>query len=461
VPQTRELIAGAAATAVGGVLITTVWMSSVDSATHDLTSFSERRLPIVVMLPLLAVAAIAPLGVLAWAQDSVVALGLGVAAVAAYLPLWAAWPDPDARWRTLALAVGPLALAWVGAMLAAAAGLVHAVTYDPFHDVGCARVCLHVAAWWEISTERSALLVAFLMALGGALVVARAVRHRGLAALTAGAGAVVLCVLAVVRWRTVGSSDAYAAVLLGAVGVPGLVALPAVAVWSSATRRRSAVRRLARDLAGDPERLLALGRDIDPTLLSPGQQLALRNAELADEAQRRLAEVQASQRRVIAAADSERRRIERDLHDGTQQRLVGVLMQLAGRGLDEVEQEVRNVLADLRSFGEAAFPAVLEEEGLEAALVELAATSDAELRLEVRLPTPVPAEHARAVYALVALADMGTVDVSVSLCNHHLDVAMMGLSGVDLGHLQDRFGALGGRLAVTGERIEGSLPCAW
>ena len=389
-PQTRELIAGAAAIVTGGVLITTVWVSALDSAAHDATSFSERRLPVMVLLALLAVAAIAPLGVIAWSQDGIVAVGLGLAAIASYLPLWAAWPDLDPRSRAMVLAAGPLALAglalmarsWVGAVLAAAAGLVHAATYDPFNDIGCARVCLHVAAWREMSTERLALMVAFLLILAAALVVARAVRHGNRATLSAAAGAVVLCVLAVVRWRTVGNSETYAAVLLGAVAVPGLVALPAVAVWSSTMRRRSAARRLARDLAGDPELPLALGRDIDPTLLSPGQQLALRSAELAEEAQRRLAEVQASQRRVIAAADSERRRIERDLHDGTQQRLVGVLLQLAGRGLNEVEQEVRNVLADLRSFAEGAFPPVLEEEGLAAALVELAATSDAELRLD-------------------------------------------------------------------------------
>ena len=62
--------------------------------------------------------------------------------------------------------------------------------------------------------------------------------------------------------------------------------------------------------------------------LTPAIRLALQNAQLAAVAKARLADVQASQRRVVAASDSERRRIERDLHDGAQQRLVSVAFHL-------------------------------------------------------------------------------------------------------------------------------------
>jgi hypothetical protein len=177
-----------------------------------------------------------------------------------------------------------------------------------------------------------------------------------------------------------------------------------------------------------------------------------------------VAEVRASQRRVVAAADAERRRIERDLHDGTQQWLVGVLMQLSGRGLDGVEGQIRDVLADLRSFSHGTFPPVLEEEGLAVALGELAATADADLRVHLRLEGPVPPEHGRAVYALVSrvaigLAD-GSVDVSVVSGGSTIDVLLAGCSPADLGDVHDRFGALGGTLTVLDGRIEGSLPCA-
>ncbi len=62
--------------------------------------------------------------------------------------------------------------------------------------------------------------------------------------------------------------------------------------------------------------------------LTPATRWALRNAQLAAVARARLAEVQASQRRIVAASDAERRRIERDLHDGAQQRLVSVAFHL-------------------------------------------------------------------------------------------------------------------------------------
>lgn len=467
-PQPRHLLATSGALFTGGVLAATVWVSTLDDASGDITSFSERRLPLVVVLTTLAIAAVVPFGVLACSHDMVVAAGLALAGATALLPLWAAWPDLDARARALALAVGPLTVAglalmarsWVGAALAASVGLLHALAYDPFRDLGCARVCLEVPATLAMPTARLTLLMALGLTVTAAFVLRSALRRGGLT-LAAAAGTIGLATMAVVRWRTTGDADAYANLLLAAVPVPGLVAVPLVATRVSIARRRSAVRRLARHLAEDPDGLLELADSVDVTLLSAGQQLGLRNAELAAEARARLAEVQESQRRVVAAADAERRRIERDLHDGAQQRLVGVLFQLSGQGRDEVEQQIREVLADLRNFSHSTFPPVLEEEGLEAALAELAATSDAEVRLDIQLAGPVPPEHARAVYALVSLADSGTVDVSVVSRKDRLDVTVFGMARLDLGDLEDRFGALGGRLVVTAERIEGSLPCAW
>jgi signal transduction histidine kinase len=345
-----------------------------------------------------------------------------------------------------------------GAVVALAAALLHALAYDPFRDVGCARVCLEVPAAVGLSTSALSRLVAVALAIAAALALASALRH-GRRLLGAAAGALVLAGLAVVRGATIGDAEVYADLLLLAVPVPGLVALPTLVGSARSARLRSAARRLARDLSEDPRGLLDLSSKVDVTLLSAGQQLAVRNARLAAESRARLADVQASQRRVVAAADAERRRIERDLHDGTQQRLVGVLMQLSGRGLEEVEREVREVLADLRSFSRGTFPPVLEEEGLAVALGELSATSDADLRLHLQLDGPVPPEHGRAIYALVSRQATGTVEVSVVGGPGGIDVTLDGIGLIGPSDVHDRFGALGGTLKVTDGRIEGSLPC--
>ena len=119
--------------------------------------------------------------------------------------------------------------------------------------------------------------------------------------------------------------------------------------------------------------------------LSPATVLALRNARLAATLDVRLAEVQSSRRRAVSLADAERRRIERDLHDGAQQRLVGVAFQLrlarggadphAAARIDRAEQRVRDVLAQLRELSHGPIPQILTEEGLEPALQELALAS--------------------------------------------------------------------------------------
>lgn len=452
-----------------GVLVATIWVTATVDA--DVASFSERGLPPALPVALAGVAALVPAGALARSHEVLASAGLALAGTAVLLPLWAAWPYLDVRWRTLLLAAGPLALAglalmvrsWAGALFALAAGLVHAATYDGFRDVGCARVCLEAPALLDLSTHGSALLVACMLVAAAGLVLLRAWQRRGDAFFVA-AGAVCLAATALVRWATAGDGDAYGALLLVNVLVPGLVALPAVIKWADLVRRRSAARRLAANLAENPETLLALPDQVDVSLLTPGQQLALRNAQLAEEASARLAEARASQRRIVAASDAERRRIERDLHDAVQQRLVGVLMHMSGLGMDEIEEQVRNVLTDLRAFSRGVFPRVLEEEGLAVALEELAATADAQLELDVRLDRPVPPEHARALYSLAALADHGRSTLSLHEAGRDINVVVSGSAArhaPDLTQVEDRFGALGGTLTVTDRGIEGHLPCVW
>jgi signal transduction histidine kinase len=110
---------------------------------------------------------------------------------------------------------------------------------------------------------------------------------------------------------------------------------------------------------------------------------ALENERLQAELQVQLAELRESRARIVRAGDEERRRLERDLHDGAQQRLlaVGMALQLlrtsetgevSAKLLDETEAEVQAALADLRELARGIHPAVLTDHGLDAAVRTLA-----------------------------------------------------------------------------------------
>ena len=106
--------------------------------------------------------------------------------------------------------------------------------------------------------------------------------------------------------------------------------------------------------------------------------LVLENERLAAEVRAQLAEVRASRARLVTAGDEERRRIERDLHDGAQQRLVAVCVTLgmaAGRAdpalaetLRRAQDDLEEALAELRALARGIHPTLLQEEGLDAAL---------------------------------------------------------------------------------------------
>jgi signal transduction histidine kinase len=132
-------------------------------------------------------------------------------------------------------------------------------------------------------------------------------------------------------------------------------------------------------------------------------------------------ELAASRLRIVEAGDAERRRLERNLHDGAQQRLVGlaVALRLAQDkmrdGPDEVDrmlrvaaQELSEALTELRELAQGIHPAVLTERGLEAALDVLAARAPLPVALDVRLPErlPEPVEAAAYYVASEALANV-------------------------------------------------------
>jgi signal transduction histidine kinase len=197
----------------------------------------------------------------------------------------------------------------------------------------------------------------------------------------------------------------------------------------------------------------------------------------------------------VAAADTERRRIERNLHDGTQQRLLALALELtkAQRRATEIDQkelrallddavsELREAVADLRDLAHGLHPTILAEQGLRPALSKLSDRMPIPTRtildLDGRLPMTVEAtvyyvvsealanveKHARASEVTIRVArrdDMVVVEVSDD-----------GVGGVDprgsgLRGLRDRVEANGGRLEISdqsgrGTRLAAELPCAF
>jgi signal transduction histidine kinase len=220
--------------------------------------------------------------------------------------------------------------------------------------------------------------------------------------------------------------------------------------------------------------------------------LALENERLQAELRAQLAELRASRARIVSAGDEERRRLERNLHDGAQQRLLslGLALQLvraklgpngASDVLAEADVELRAALDELRELARGIHPAILTEHGLAAALKTLAERSPvpvtiAEVPAE-RLPGPTEA----AAYFLVSeslanvakYARASRVRVSVAELDGRVlvDVDDDGVGGADpsqgsgLRGLADRVHALDGELALESEpgrgtHVHAEIPCA-
>jgi signal transduction histidine kinase len=220
--------------------------------------------------------------------------------------------------------------------------------------------------------------------------------------------------------------------------------------------------------------------------------LALENARLQAELRAQLAEVRASRTRIVEAGDAERRRLERDLHDGAQQRLLGIrlALQLArgrladgGAELDELlaeaDAEVVGALDELRALARGIHPALLTEEGLAPALAGLARRAPVPVGLSVcdgRLPAAVEATayfvsaEALANIAKHAHASRGSIEVTRRNGRLAIVVSDDGVGGADeagagLRGLRDRVEALDGRLEVEslprgGTRVSAVIPCA-
>jgi len=238
------------------------------------------------------------------------------------------------------------------------------------------------------------------------------------------------------------------------------------------------------DLADEPDLVQAVGA---------AASLTLENERLGAELRAHVDELRASRARIVTAGYAERQRLERDLHDGAQQRLMalGINLRLArdlvtsdteeaaallDASLDELNQATR----ELRELARGIHPAVLTDRGLNAALNGLAGRSPVPVELvatpDERLPSPVES----AVYFVVAealtnvarYAHARGVRVTVVRSNGHVDVQVSddGVGGADpaqgsgLRGLSDRVAALDGRLELRstggdGTTVRATIPC--
>jgi signal transduction histidine kinase len=221
--------------------------------------------------------------------------------------------------------------------------------------------------------------------------------------------------------------------------------------------------------------------------------LALEHARLQAEVEAQLDQVRASRARIVEAGDAERRRLERDLHDGAQQRLVTLSLALGmararAAGMDpELEsliesasKEAREALVELRELARGIHPAVLTETGLAGAIEALVERSPVAVTIAVVPGERFPAAIEATAYFVVseALANVakhassGSADVAVSRLPGHLTVRVCDdgaggarpENGTGLRGLADRVASVGGVLRVDspqggGTRLEADLPC--
>ncbi len=207
--------------------------------------------------------------------------------------------------------------------------------------------------------------------------------------------------------------------------------------------------------------------------LGSAARLAIENERLRAEVLSRLDDLRASRVRIVETADAERRRLERDLHDGAQQQLLalsydlrralsnadGELATVVHAGVDEVQA----ALEELRQLAHGIHPAVLSESGLDAALSTLA--DGARVPLDVMGCTderfPSAAEAAAYAVAVEALERAGEDGLAIRAARHG-DTLVVDAEGPGVApttYLADRVGALGGTVAATPRGLRAEIPC--
>jgi signal transduction histidine kinase len=273
-----------------------------------------------------------------------------------------------------------------------------------------------------------------------------------------------------------------------------------IAYWLPGTRRYAdasghAVPEPAATFGGTVTRLLRNGRTIAaithsgaaPGLeshIGPAIALGLENERLQAELLARLGELRASRARIVENADAERRRLERDLHDGAQQHLLAlsydIRLACAGAEADgdtavqttlaRAVEETGAALEELRELAHGIYPAVLAEAGLTPALATLADTAPLPVQIlradDRRYPAPVEA----AAYFTVAEAvdDAARRGAERAVVTAAYEGGRLAVTVEDNGTgrdspmvtLADRVGALGGNLLIMETVCRAEIPCA-
>jgi len=215
--------------------------------------------------------------------------------------------------------------------------------------------------------------------------------------------------------------------------------------------------------------------------------LVLRNVRLAEELRARLEDLRAAQKRLVTAQDAERRRLERNIHDGAQQQLVALAVKArlartlterdpakAAEMLTQIETETQTALEDLRDLARGIYPPLLADKGLVAALEAQARRSTRPVTVDAvdlgRYPQEVEAaiyfsclealqnvaKYAEASQATVRLREAaGHLDVEIRDDGRGFDPARTGY-GTGLQGIADRLAALGGELTVRSAPGEGT-----
>jgi signal transduction histidine kinase len=226
--------------------------------------------------------------------------------------------------------------------------------------------------------------------------------------------------------------------------------------------------------------------DVDESVvegLAATSQMLLQNAQL-------VRDLQASRERVLTAGERERRRLERDLHDGAQQRLMAIQVKLAlarehvedeelGARLDEVAADAEVAVDELRALAHGIYPAVLVERGLPDALRSLATTAPIPVRFVAadvgRFSVSVEAAlYFSALEAIQNAAKHAGADTSVEVrLEQHADALELEIEddgvgfnpagpteGIGLMNMRDRIGAVGGTLRIVSSPSRGTLVSA-
>jgi signal transduction histidine kinase len=219
--------------------------------------------------------------------------------------------------------------------------------------------------------------------------------------------------------------------------------------------------------------------------------LAIANERLRAEVRAQLEEVRASRQRIVEAGDRERRRVERNLHDGAQQRLVTLSLSLAmlrdRAGVDadtahsvaEIAVELRQAITELRELARGIHPAILSEEGLEAAVRSLTERATVPVRIHADLDGGLSEAVEATGYFVVSesltniskYANAAGAEIQLTQRDRRLTISVIDdgvggaqpSSGSGLLGLRDRVAALGGTLEISsppgaGTRIYADIP---